>query len=139
MVIAFSHFLRKPIGIYHSENSIAINIIVNGVPVVVQWKGIRLETMRFQIQSLASFSGLGSSVAMSRGVGRRCGLDLALLWLGCSSNWTPSLGTSICHGCGLKKRKKKLLREISCLYYMNHLLCGSKCLLLYQRLIQLTR
>ena len=29
-----------------------------GVPVVVQWKQIRLETMRLQIRSLASLSGL---------------------------------------------------------------------------------
>ena len=25
----------------------------------------------------------------------------------CSSNLTPSLGTSMCHGCGPKKEKKK--------------------------------
>ena len=25
----------------------------------------------------------------------------------CSSDWTPSLGTSICYGCGPKKKKKK--------------------------------
>ena len=24
-----------------------------------------------------------------------------------SSDWTPSLGTSICHGCDLKRQKKK--------------------------------
>ena len=37
--------------------------------------------------------------------------DLALLWLWCSqqlqfSDVTPSLGTSICHGCGPKKQKQ---------------------------------
>ena len=26
----------------------------------------------------------------------------------CSSNWTPSLGTYICHGSGPKKTKKKI-------------------------------
>ena len=37
--------------------------------------------MRTQIQSLASLSGWGSSVAMSYGIGCRHGLDLVLLWL----------------------------------------------------------
>ena len=41
---------------------------------------------RFQVRSLALFSGLwiqryGSGVAVSRGVGCRCGSDPALLWL----------------------------------------------------------
>ena len=45
------------------------------------------------------------------GVGCRCSSDPMLLWLWCrlvanSSNCTPSLGTSICHGCGPKKTKK---------------------------------
>ena len=48
---------------------------------MAQQKGIRLGTMRLRVQSLASLSGLGSGVAMSCGVGRRLGLDSALLWL----------------------------------------------------------
>ena len=28
----------------------------------------------------------------------------------CSSNWTPSLGTSICYGCSPKKQKKKNMK-----------------------------
>ena len=33
---------------------------------------------------------------------------VAVVWAGsCSSNSAPSLGTSICHGCGPKKTKKK--------------------------------
>ena len=33
----------------------------------------------------------------------------------CSSNWTPSLGTSICCMCGPEKRKKKKnFRELPC-------------------------
>ena len=47
---------------------------------------------------------------MSYGVVRRCGSDLALLWLWCRlaavAAPSPSLGTSICHECGLKKTKK---------------------------------
>ena len=49
---------------------------------------------------------------MSWGVGHRCGLDLALLWLWRRPEATAPIGpvswhTSICHRCGHKKRKKK--------------------------------
>ena len=37
--------------------------------------------MRTQLQSLASLSGLRIHVAVSSGVGHRCGSDLALQWL----------------------------------------------------------
>ena len=37
--------------------------------------------MRLRVRSLASLVGLGSSVAMSCGVGHRRGLDPTLLWL----------------------------------------------------------
>ena len=47
------------------------------------------------------------AVAMTCGVGQRCSSDPVLLWLWCSSNWTPSLRISICHGCSPKKSKKK--------------------------------
>ena len=42
-----------------------------------------LNPMRMWVQSLASLIGLGSGIAMSYGVGHRCGLDLVLLWLWC--------------------------------------------------------
>ena len=58
-----------------------LKYILPGVPTVVQRKWIRLVYMRMQIRFLALFSGLGSSAAVSCGVSRRCGLDLALLWL----------------------------------------------------------
>ena len=48
----------------------------------------------------------GYSIASRCSVGHRQGSNMALLWL-----WhrlaTPSLGTSICHRCGLKKIKEK--------------------------------
>ena len=44
---------------------------------------------------------------VSCGVGRRCGSDLVFLRLWCSSNSTPSLGTSICLRCGPRKQKKR--------------------------------
>ena len=37
--------------------------------------------MRLQVQSLTLLSGLGIGIAVSCGVGRRRGLDPALLWL----------------------------------------------------------
>ena len=50
------------------------------------------------------------SVAVSCDVGRKRGSDLAAMAvveaIGSSSNWTPSLGTTICHGHGPKKTKK---------------------------------
>ena len=53
-----------------------------------------------------------SGVAMSYGLGPRHGSDPALLWLlcrlaSCSSDLTPSLGTSICHRCGPKNKTKQ--------------------------------
>ena len=56
--------------------------------------------------------GRGSGVAMNCGVGHSRGLDPVLLWLWCGSAAValiqpPSLGISICHTCGPKKKKKK--------------------------------
>ena len=42
-----------------------------GIPAVVQQKQTQLVCKRMQVQSLASFSGLGISVAMSYGIGHR--------------------------------------------------------------------
>lgn len=53
----------------------------NGVPVVAQQKQIQPLTMRFQVQSLASFSGLRIWRCCKCAVGHRCGSDLGLLWL----------------------------------------------------------
>ena len=71
------------------------------VPIMAQQKQIRLGTMSFQVQSMASLSRLriqccrelwcrlqtrlGSGVAMAVAVAGSNSLD-----------WTPSLGTSIC-------------------------------------------
>ena len=43
---------------------------------------------------------------MSCGVGRRCGLDPVLLWLWCSSDSAPSLGTYLV-GSALKSKKER--------------------------------
>ena len=52
---------------------------------MVWWRQTQLVSLRTQVRSLAPLSGLGSGVAVGCGVGRRCGWDLALLWLGCRS------------------------------------------------------
>ena len=55
---------------------------------------------------------------MSCGIGRRRGLDLALLWLWCRPAaealiTTPSLGTFICWECGPKKAKDKQTNKLT--------------------------
>ena len=65
--------------------------------------------MRTQFRSLASLSGSG--IAVSYGVGCRCGLDLTSLWLWCRPGatspiplaWEPPYAS----GAALKKTKKK--------------------------------
>ena len=44
---------------------------------------------------------------LSCGVDCRQGSVAVVQACSCSTNWTPSLGTSICHGCSPKKIKKK--------------------------------
>ena len=77
-----------------------------GVSIMVQWKLIQLVSMRIWIWSLASFSG----TAESSGIGHTQGLDLELLCCGrnssCSSDLTPTLGTSTCCTCSPKKQNK---------------------------------
>ena len=70
--------------------------------------------MRMLVQSLASFSKsriqryhelwCRSQTRLRSGMAVAVAVAVAG---SCSSNWTPSLGTSICHGCGPKKKKKK--------------------------------
>ena len=79
---------------------------------MVQQKQIRLGTMRLQVQSLDSLSGLRlwhcyklwcrSQTWLGSGV------VVALAQAGSnSSNLTPSLGPSVCHRCGPKKTKRE--------------------------------
>ena len=53
---------------------------MDGVPVMVQWKRIQLGTVH-EVQSLALVGGLKIRQCMSCGVGCRCSLNPALLWL----------------------------------------------------------
>ena len=84
---------------------------VHGVPVVAQWKRIWLVSMRMKVRSLALLSGL-CGIAMSCGVGCRCGLDLLLLWLCCRPTataliWPLAWEPPYAAGVGLKRQKFK--------------------------------
>ena len=89
-----------------------------GVPAVVQWKCIGLVSWGCGFNPWPHSVGWQSGVAVHCGIGCRCGLDLALPWLWHRSAaaasirpLAPSLGTSICHTCSLKKKKKEKKKE----------------------------
>ena len=72
---------------------------------VVQWKKIQLVSMRMWIPSLASFSGLGIWCCCEMRCKSQTQLgsqvSVAVVKAGsCSSNLSPSLGTSRSYGCG---------------------------------------
>ena len=83
---------------------------------MVQLKQIQLVSMRMQVQSLASLSGSGTWCChelwcrSQTRLGSR--VAVAMVQAGsCSSNSTPSLGTSMCLKCSPKKEKKKKKEE----------------------------
>jgi len=72
--------------------------------------------MRSKVQSLASLSGQGLSIAMSCGVVCRRGSDLVLLWLwrrpvATAPDLTPSLEPPYAMNAALKKKKKKKTKK----------------------------
>ena len=81
---------------------------------MVQWKQIRVVSMRMRVRSLAYLSGLWiPSIAPSYGVGRRCSLDPALLWLWLRPaatvqiQTTPAWELPYVVGTALKRKKNK--------------------------------
>ena len=73
-------------------------------------------TMRLQVQSLASLSRLGIWLAMGCGVGCKCNLDPALLWLWCrlvavALIEPPAWELPHATGAALKGQKKKKFHE----------------------------
>ena len=76
-----------------------------------QQKRIQLVSMRMQVQSLVSLSGLRIRHCHECGIGRRQGLDSELLWLWCRPVATapiPPLAWQLPHATptALKRKKK---------------------------------
>ena len=89
-----------------------LNILKLGVPTMAEWKQIWLVTMKMQVQSLASLSGLRSSIAVSCPVGYRHSSDLALLWMwhrpaAIAPIWPLAWESQYAMGVALKRPKKK--------------------------------
>ena len=87
---------------------------------LVQWKWIRLVTMKLRVRSLASLSGSVTwrccELWCRSKTQLRSRIALAVAETGsCISNWTPSLGTSICCGWGPKKKKKGFFVFVVCI------------------------
>ena len=79
-----------------------------GVPVMMQWKRIRLETMRLRVRSLASLSGLRLWCCRELWCRSKIWLRSGMAVAGSrSSDSATSLGTFTCCGCSPKKTKKK--------------------------------
>ena len=95
------------------------------VPNVAQWKWIWLASMRTQVWSLTSLSGLRISIAVSYGVGCRPGLDPSLLWLwhrlvATALNWPlawePPYATDAALCRGEKKKDKNRVSKMAYKY-----------------------
>ena len=77
------------------------------VPVLVQRKQIWPGTMRLRVRSLASLSGLRIQCCCELWCRSQTRLRFGVAVAGSySSDLVPSLGTSICQGCGPKKQNK---------------------------------
>ena len=55
----------------YTGSSIQLKRLISGIPIMAQWKWIRLVSMKSQVQSLALHSGLRIRIAVSCGVGHR--------------------------------------------------------------------
>ena len=75
--------------------------------------------------------GLGSSIGVSRGVGHRCGLDLALLWLWHRPAaiapirplaWEPPYDVGVALKRTKRQKKKKEKKFVAFLYTNNEIL-----------------
>ena len=67
-------------------------------------------SVRMQVQSLISLSGLKIWHFCELQLGRRCSLDLVLLWLWCRLAAMSPIQPEPCAPCATRKRKKKKKR-----------------------------
>ena len=96
-----------------------------------QGRNIQLGTTRLRVPSLVSLSGLRIQRCHElwcRSQTRlRSGIAVATAWADSySSNQTLSLGTSICHGCGPKKKKERNFRSKSSQYFYDQKISYTK-------------
>ena len=101
-----------------------------GVHIMTQRKQIRLGTMSLWVRSLALLSRLKiwrcRELWCRLQTWLRSGVTVAVVQTSSySSDWTPSLGTSMCHGCcpkeQKKRKKKKNLVKLQCLNTWSYL------------------
>ena len=83
---------------------------------MAQWKRTQLASMRTQVQSLALLSGLRirrcCEPCWRSQAQLRSHVAVTMVYTAsCSSNSTPSLGTSVCFGFGPQKQKKQKRRR----------------------------
>ena len=113
-ILILSEVSQKEKDKYHMMSLVCgIWNMAQRIPVMAQWKPIRLGTMRLWVQFLASLSGLRiwHWRELRCRLQMQLGSGVAVAVAGSySSNWTPSLGTSICCGHGPKKDKKLKLK-----------------------------
>ena len=92
---------------------------------MAQRKQIQLGTMRLRVRSLAHSVRHGSGVAVSCGVGRRCGSEPELLWLWCRPAAIAPIGPlawelPYAMGMALKSKKQnKTKNNFICLLVRN--------------------
>ena len=85
---------------------------------MAQWLRTQLVCMRMRVRSLVSLSGLRIQrcCKLLHRLQMQLGYHVAVAVVSagsCSSYMTPSLGTSICHGRGPKKTKKKIKSKLT--------------------------
>ena len=83
-----------------------------GVPVITQWKQTQLVSMKTWVRTLASLSGLRIQCCHKLWCTSQTqlvpGIAVAVAYISSfSSDSTPSLGTSICLGLAIKKKKER--------------------------------
>ena len=103
--LSWPHQVYHPTGLYKN-----INIYIASLKNYHYWEfplwlsGLRIQliSMRMQVQSLASLSGLRPAIATRSGIGHRCSSDPALPWLWCR----PARKLPYATGAALKRQKK---------------------------------
>ena len=106
-------FKRKSRCYYHRKRKLILEGKNNkciGVPIVAQWvkNSISIHEDAGSIPGLPQWIQNSREYRSQTWLGSGIAVAVAVAVVGsCCSDWTPSLGTSICHRCGCKRKKKK--------------------------------